>query len=185
MGSKKAVAAGTLQKGDNIVIDDSAGRALITSVKSTSIRDGLYAPFTPSGKYVVNGKFVVSSFISFENEREGLVVGGMPFSFQWLSHSFEFPHRLVCHYLGQCQGETYDKRSGLSEGWATIPLKFISWVFNLETPTQTGVLSLMVGTFAIFNLIEMVFFQYPLAAVVVLGLMVGVNRGATVKKFFA
>jgi len=171
----KAVAAGSLEKGDQLVLD-GADTVSTKSVRTISINDGLYAPFTPSGKYLVNGKFVASSFISFENEREGLTVGGVPFSFQWMSHSFEFPHRVVCHYLGQCKGETYDA-NGLSDGWATIPLGFITWVFNLGSIAKTFVLSAMVVAFAMFNVIEMIFFQHPVVSIAGLGFIMKLGAG--------
>jgi len=171
----KAVAAGSLEKGDQLFLDD-ADAVSIKSVKTISINDGLYAPFTPSGKYLVNGKFVTSSFIGFENEREGLTIGGVPFSFQWMSHSFEFPHRVVCHYLGQCKGETYDA-NGLSNGWATIPLGFITWVFNLGSIAKAFVLSTMVVAFVMFNVVEMVFFQHPVVSIAGLGFIMKLGAG--------
>jgi len=168
----KSVTAGSLQKGDRLVLDTANGdSATISSIKqSATIRDGLYAPFTPSGKFVVNDHFVVSSFIGgYDDQPEGLTILGMKLSFQWMSHAFEFPHRVVCHYWGQCLNETYDE-NGLSNGWATLPLSFINtFVFNESTTMfKPMILSIMVGVFAVFNLIEMVVFQYPsaMAAVV-------------------
>jgi len=163
----KSVTAGSLQKGDRLVLDTANGdSATITSIKqSATIRDGLYAPFTPSGKFVVNDHFVVSSFIGgYDDQPEGLTILGMKLSFQWMSHAFEFPHRVVCHYWGQCLNETYDE-NGLSNGWATLPLSFINtFVFNESTTMfKPMILSIMVGVFAVFNLIEMVVFQYPSA----------------------
>jgi len=170
----KAVAAGSLKMEDRLFLDGTNDIS-INFINTISINDGLYAPFTPSGKYLVNGNFVASSFISFENEREGLTVGGVPFSFQWMSHSFEFPHRVVCHYLGQCKGETYDE-NGLSNGWTTVPLQFIVWVFNLGSITKSLILSNMVVTFIIFNFIEMIFFRYPVILAAGFGLFIQLRR---------
>jgi len=170
-GAKKAVTAGSLQKGDRLIVDDAA-TAVITSVqKSVTIRDGLYAPFTPSGTFLVNDHFLVSSFIGgYDQKSEGLNVLGIPFSFQWMSHAFEFPHRVVCHYLGSCPNETYDA-DGLSQGWATFPLSFVNeFVFgedNMYAYTKPLILSMMVGVFAVFNFIEMAVFQYPMLVVMV------------------
>merc|ERR1711971_228271 len=50
VGDGKAVAAGSIKVGDRLGDD-----AIVKSVKTVAIDDGLYAPFTPSGKYVVNG----------------------------------------------------------------------------------------------------------------------------------
>jgi len=165
----KAVAAGSLKNGDQLVVD-GANAVSVASTKSIFIQDGLYAPFTPSGKFLVNGNFVASSFISFENKREGLIIGGIPFSFQWMSHSFEFPHRVVCYYLKECKGETYNA-DGLSNGWGSIPAAFITWVFSLGIIAKTLILSSMVAAFTLFNAIEMVLFQYPVASAAGLGLI--------------
>lgn len=62
--------------------------AVVESIKTvTSI--GVYAPFTPSGKVVVNG-FLASSFVAMGEASPTLVFGGMEFSHQWLAHSFGF-----------------------------------------------------------------------------------------------
>merc|ERR1711933_444013 len=119
---------------------------------------------------MVNGNILASSFIGFEDEREGLNVGGINFSFQWMSHSFEFPHRVVCYYLGECKGETYNA-DGLSNGWGSIPAAFITWVFCLGNIAKTLILSFMVAVFTLFNVIEMMFFQYPVASVAGLGVI--------------
>jgi len=166
----KTVAAGSIQKGDRLAND-----VIVQSVKSVSINDGLYAPFTPSGKYVVNGDILASSFISFDNDSQ-VNVGGINFSNQWMSHSFEFPHRVVCHYLGQCKNETYDA-DGLSEGWGNYPLAFITQVFGLGTVAKTLVFSTMIVVFAAFNIIETTFFAYP-----VVGFVAAIMAMAMMKK---
>lgn len=113
--------ASTLRKGDAL-ITGQGHEVIVKGVQSTK-SNGVYAPFTPSGKIVVDN-VLASCFISFD-ERTTLF---SLFSFQWLAHSFEFPHRLVCHYMGSCPNESYTAE-GIST-WVNTSFRFASWVMH-------------------------------------------------------
>ncbi|KAI2508900.1 hypothetical protein MHU86_5510 [Fragilaria crotonensis] len=118
---------------------------------------GLLAPFTPSGKIVVDG-FVASTFIH---------VPGTPTTYlspQWLAHSFEFPHRVACHYMGACPSETYNEH-GVST-WVALPLE-VGQLF-LKSSLRNWFLALVMMC-ATFYVVETVLFQYPALAMAAVG----------------
>jgi hypothetical protein len=89
-----AMPAGALKVGDSLLLE-SGSMASVTKIK-TVYRQGAFAPFTYSGKLVVNG-VVSSSYIAMDH--------GLPISHQWLAHLFQAPHR-ICTRLGGCS-ESY------------------------------------------------------------------------------
>ena len=95
------VPSSTVKLGDRLL--SSSGAAIEVKSIDKITRKGVYAPFTPSGMLVV-GDFVASSFVSLQPDSAVLKIGGLStgLSFQWLEHTFEFPHRLVCHHWGSC-----------------------------------------------------------------------------------
>lgn len=105
----------------------------MTSIKSikTVNRRGLYAPFTPSGKLVVNG-FDVSSFVAI-NGLATVKLFGIELHYQTISSLFESPRRLVCHVFGKCTEETYNE-DGIST-WHSVALKAYQWLLNQNTVT--------------------------------------------------
>ena len=66
----------------------------ITNIKAADI----FAPFTLSGQLMVNG-VLVSSFVTLEPSSTLQIRMGQTFTYQWIAHSFQFYHRLVCYYL--------------------------------------------------------------------------------------
>jgi hypothetical protein len=117
-----AVPASMVMVGDQIV----GGGPVSAISKITS--NGMYAPFTASGRIVVNG-VLASSYISFQDSHV-LVIGSIPtgITYQWLAHIFQFPHRLWCHYLGACPNDQYTE-TGISL-WVDRPLDASMWLFN-------------------------------------------------------
>ena len=118
-----AVPSFMVKVGD-MLTDASGEAAKVESIKTVT-GSGIYAPLTPSGKIVVNN-IMASCFVSL-NQKDGVQIAGVHFSFHFLSHAFEFPHRLVCHYFGSCFQETYDEASGIAT-WAVAPMKFATWM---------------------------------------------------------
>lgn len=143
------VAAHTLKKGDTI-LHAKRHKEVIQSIQISYKQDGLHAPFTPSGQLVVND-VQVSSFIAMTN---------YPKFNQWLAHSFEFPHRVMCHYLGSCLDETYDDE-GLSSFWVTTPFRFAQWFLqqddnhrSYESLLKRCLWGFLLFIFGIFTMVE-------------------------------
>lgn len=134
----------------------ATGEELKVSGIEVVMKEGLFAPFTPSGTIVVDG-VLASSFVAFE-ESESLKVLGIDVSFQWIAHTFEFPHRVMCSYLATCPKETYDS-NGVSE-WVATPLQLAqrllrhpSWWF------RNMALTLFVTVLWLFYLVELLVLQ--------------------------
>lgn len=105
----------------------------LTGIKSINkvVREGMYAPFTPSGKLVVNG-FQVSSFVAI-NGSATIKLFGMELHYQMISKLFESPRRLVCKAFGQCTGESYNNQ-GVST-WHSVALKAYQWLLDQDSFT--------------------------------------------------
>eukprot|EP00543_Licmophora_paradoxa_P016641 CAMPEP_0202466194 /NCGR_PEP_ID=MMETSP1360-20130828/67939_1 /ASSEMBLY_ACC=CAM_ASM_000848 /TAXON_ID=515479 /ORGANISM="Licmophora paradoxa, Strain CCMP2313" /LENGTH=539 /DNA_ID=CAMNT_0049090235 /DNA_START=434 /DNA_END=2050 /DNA_ORIENTATION=- len=100
-----AIPASTLKVGDQLISGhDANGKEttiVIESIQSV-VRQGVYAPFTPSGKIVVNG-ILASNYVALQQHSDVLRFCDSiktPFSFHWLEHSFQFFHRLHSYWLG-------------------------------------------------------------------------------------
>jgi len=129
------IPASALKVGDKIKNGGSGGddtELIVSSIRAVRAL-GVFAPFTPSGTIVVNG-IVSSSFVSMDSsaEKSSILrrIGGVEVSHQWIAHSFEFPHRVACHYMGQCPNEMYDDR-GIST-WVSAPHKVGQWLMEEE-----------------------------------------------------
>lgn len=122
--SRGAIPALLLKEGD-FLLREGGLLDRITAIQTVQGR-GMYAPFTPSGKLVVDG-ILASSYVSL-NQKEGLeILGGLvTLSHQWLGHTMMFPHRLVCHHLGSCTSERYNPE-GISL-WVLRPLELSQWM---------------------------------------------------------
>lgn len=119
------IPASSLVDGD-FLLNSNHQEVQVVSIKAITKRNsGLYAPFTPSGQLIVND-IMVSSFVAIGDDDVS-----SPFSHQWLAHTFEFPHRLLCYYTTRfCPTETYDSQ-GLSQ-WVAQPFKFSRWLLSNE-----------------------------------------------------
>mmetsp|Transcript_9711 Transcript_9711/g.22373 ORF Transcript_9711/g.22373 Transcript_9711/m.22373 type:complete len:455 (+) Transcript_9711:64-1428(+) len=124
----RAVPASSVQIRDRLILgSDTLELADVDGIQ-TVVRRGSYAPFTKSGRIVVNG-ILASSFVAFQ-DKEHLHIGEIStaFSYQWLARTFEAPHRLICH-VGLCGDvETYT-REGVSH-WVHVPLKVSRWMLR-------------------------------------------------------
>lgn len=134
-GVVTAIPAASLSIGDALLLfgntenESEPTIAIVQSVKPVFSADGLYAPFTPSGKLLVNGGLLVSSFVALNNE-EAVSFFGVKFTHHWLAHSFELPHRLFCRYK-TCVEEQYTS-AGISM-WEAEPLKVALWWLDVES----------------------------------------------------
>jgi hypothetical protein len=125
-----AVPAASVQVGDRLVCS-GIDHVVVESIKVAFVDNGLFAPFASLGKLLVNGGLVVSSFTAFDELSPTLRIGGIDFSYQWLAHSFEFPHRVACYHFSQCSTESYNE-NGLAT-WAVVPFEFTVWLTSLES----------------------------------------------------
>ena len=151
------IPAALLRMADRVY--DFAGNELeVKSIRAITLR-GKYAPFTPSGKLVVNG-VLVSSYVALVPSHS-LTILGVSFSFQWLAHSFEFPHRLVCYHMGNFPKETFSD-SGISD-WVNRPLKLSQFVLDMGdySIVKAGLLAIILVAFLVFDIIEYSIFLIP------------------------
>lgn len=146
--SGAAVPAHMVKIGDELV-NGNGHNMVVKSIKSTSSM-GLVAPFTPSGKIVVDD-VLASSFIGFDKSSH-LSVWGIDISYQWLSHSFEFPHRFACTYITQCLEETYDE-DGIPT-WFSTARYLPGWMMKQGVFMKGLVGTLLASLFVIFNVVE-------------------------------
>ena len=153
--SRGSIPAALVQVGDKVVVTTATTATRTAAVESikTVTSDGIYAPFTPSGKIVVDG-VLASSFVAL-NGVPAVSIGGINFSHQWLTHSFEFPHRVVCHYLGSCPLETYNTSTGIST-WADKPKNLGLWFLGQNALVRGVLGALLVSVFVLFNIMEFI-----------------------------
>ena len=106
---------------------------IVSSIKMV-IRRGVYAPFTTTGTIVVSG-ISSSSYIALQKKSSKLAFGSVqtPFTWQWLSHTFEMPHRLFASL-----GETYTNE-GISR-WMDLPKQAMTWLLDQNVAIQVLVL---------------------------------------------
>jgi hypothetical protein len=115
---------------------------------------GVFAPFTKSGKLVVDG-ILASSYISLEESSTSLnIAGGFSIDFHWLAHASKFPHRFACQYLPiNCNTEVYTRDAGVSV-WVDLPLRWSQWLLRENTAIRTLLLTVCVAALAILALAE-------------------------------
>ena len=154
-GHQAPIPASQVQVGDKLILandGDSGSSRRTTTVQRirSEVRQGMYAPFTPSGTIVING-VVVSTFVAFQGQ-ERLVIGGIetPLSFQWLAHSFEAPHR-VASALGFGQ-ETYTT-AGVSN-WVATGLALTHWFLKQHVLVMALLLIPLTAVLSTFLLVE-------------------------------
>jgi hypothetical protein len=166
------LAASQVEVGDELLRNDS-DIVKVEAVQQGLTGQGLLAPFTPSGTIVVDG-FLTSSFIDAVKHHAPLLGAGAA---QWAAHSFEFPHRLACHYFGnECVNETYNEH-GVST-WVAAPFEVGKWVLNQNLMIKYGLLSMFFFVMAAFNVVEFACFQYTFVAMACLvgGYVYHINR---------
>jgi hypothetical protein len=143
------VPASDLKIGDTLVQGSSGTDITIESIRETKAQ-GVFAPFTPSGKIVVNN-VLASSFVSLNSDQH-ISIAGVKVSHQWLAHKFEFPHRLACCYMGKCMKDTYTVE-GISS-WVALPLSMGQWVLQQDPLVKNTMLVAFMGLMALFAAIE-------------------------------
>jgi hypothetical protein len=110
----------------------------------------------------------VSSFVSLNSSPSLTVFGVLDISFQWLAHSFEFPHRLACFHFGQCPNETYTE-DGISM-WVVNFLQLSRWLLALDGRSVLRNLSLgvLVLIFIVANVLEYIMVHITLLGALLL-----------------
>jgi hypothetical protein len=134
------IPASLLRVGDEL---ESADGEVVTVVEiKTIVRNGVYAPFTSSGTIVVN-LIKASNYIAFE-ESERLVIGGWesPFTYHWIAHLSQSPHRIWSR-LGLLRDEEYTE-DGMST-WVSGPHRWSEWVLAQNSLVTAAVLVPAIG----------------------------------------
>jgi len=152
-GETNAIPAGQVKIGDNL-IHVRGDKSMVTSIENVQ-RIGLYAPFTPSGNLIVNN-LLASNFVALDESQMTVEIMGIHFNWHWLAHKFEFPHRLVCHYLSYCTSESYNE-AGISN-WVSASHKMSISVLQLSgfwfSILKNTILLFVVFVFSIFSVLE-------------------------------
>ena len=168
-----SVPAGILKQGDTLLLSNGE-RTTIRSI-DTIDRHGMYAPFTLSGRVVVNG-IVASSYVSMQPTSEYLLLGkslSTPFTIQWLAHAFEAPHRLA-YRLGIAQeGHT---KEGVSF-WVKVPMQIATWLVQQNAVVMGLLMIPALAIFGIFWCLE----QHLLTSIVVFAFLLVVSNKRSLK----
>jgi len=117
------LAIGTRLQSSSKIHESSSGDEQITSIERVRSNEGVYAPFTTSGKFVVGGNVVVSCYVAILQVDNNQILTQNQ---HWLAHAFTFPRRVLCLYLSQCYDEKYDPDSGISL-WIDPYFVFAQW----------------------------------------------------------
>jgi hypothetical protein len=143
-----AIPSSMVRSGD-ILSDGSIVKSI-----STVIRRGVFAPFTPSGTILVNG-IMTSCYVAFQDSPVVEINAfHTPLTYQWLAHSFEFPHRLRCYYFSTCHAANYDA-DGISI-WVAQPQKLAHWLFSQCAVTLGMVLAPTLLILTLFSVLEVI-----------------------------
>jgi hypothetical protein len=145
------VPAGAVQVGDLLTKGDGT-QVTVTQVRYV-MRKGIFAPFTKSGTIVVND-IVASNYVTFQQGSEYLNIGGIetPLPFQWLAHTFQSGHRLVCRFCVVCGNETYTD-SGISQ-WVAMPREAGETLLMQHPIVVSIVVVVLVIVFGMLSLVE-------------------------------
>eukprot|EP00548_Thalassiothrix_antarctica_P012784 CAMPEP_0194174756 /NCGR_PEP_ID=MMETSP0154-20130528/8901_1 /TAXON_ID=1049557 /ORGANISM="Thalassiothrix antarctica, Strain L6-D1" /LENGTH=508 /DNA_ID=CAMNT_0038888317 /DNA_START=95 /DNA_END=1618 /DNA_ORIENTATION=- len=109
----KPIPASQLKIGDEIT--SLTGAAVVNKIESVT-RRGAYAPFTYSGKFLVNSGLLVSSFITLQPELHFLFENSI-INHHTIAHLFETPHRLIKKLFFFNNEEVYNPDTGLLQFW--------------------------------------------------------------------
>jgi len=144
------VPASSVKKGDMIQL--ATGESATVKNTKTVTREGAYAPFTRSGKLVVND-VVVSNYIAYQGS-EYIKIGDTQFSlsYQWIAHTFNSAHRLAV--LMGYEGESYTAE-GVSH-WVDMPHKLFKWVLEQNAFVSVSLISAALAFFMLTSFIELV-----------------------------
>mmetsp|Transcript_32292 Transcript_32292/g.53390 ORF Transcript_32292/g.53390 Transcript_32292/m.53390 type:complete len:487 (-) Transcript_32292:53-1513(-) len=158
--NKGTIPASLVEISDELL--DAAGNPIVVQKISSVEREGVYAPFTPSGKLVVDG-VLVSSYVAFQDSAF-LTIDGVetPISFHWLAHAFSFPHRFYCKHLS-CTSETYTA-DGVAT-WVAIPFGLTRWIFQQNAIVVSLCMAIVVTLFSVLTILEAAPMTIMLAAI--------------------
>ena len=132
------IPASMIDKGD--VLSDGQQITHMTEITRT----GIYAPFTKSGRLIVNG-VEVSSYLSL-GLNQTLMIGSveMPLSFHSLSHTAVTPFRMYCRFVLSMGSSCQPRGDGYSP-WCQEALRLFK-VFQLQNPWFQGFLFVPLAT---------------------------------------
>jgi len=166
IGNNQYVPVSTLKKGDMIQLV-SGDVVPVKSIKKVT-RKGLYAPFTNSGKIVVNN-IVASNYIAYQGS-EYLKIGEIqtPFTYQWIAHTFNSVHRLAV--MMGFKDETYTE-VGVSH-WVDLPHKAFQWVLDQNMFVSSVVTFSFVALFGVTSVFELLFKNQVVMCAIMLGSLI-------------
>ena len=125
--NRRYIPASTVKVGDQI--ETASGEILSIETINVVHRKGVYAPFTMSGTIVVSN-VKVSSYVAFQDsDRLSLGEWITPFTFQWIGHLSQSPHRVWVRLFG-IREETYTAE-GMST-WIHLPFQIGEWFLKLN-----------------------------------------------------
>jgi len=135
----------------------------IKSIQRIVSDEGVYAPFTASGRFVVGGDVVVSCYVAMlegGNKKIWLL------SHHLLAHTFTFPRRLVCLYLTKCHEEEYAIDSGIAL-WIAPYFNWIRCLINhSSSSTINPIFILMPFLFGSTIILAMERMMLPISAMI-------------------
>jgi len=163
---KIAVPASEVKVGDYLV--GSKNNQLKVDEIRTVQRRGAYAPFTTTGDIVVSG-VVASNYVSLTNGKETTTTSMIENHMQWIAHTVNAPHRLVCALsFAACENETYNSE-GVSN-WIALPLRVAQWFTDLNSGMQMMVVAFTLPSLVFVSLFEMAFNNFATVALIVFSL---------------
>lgn len=152
---KGAIPASMVQVGDQWMHTG----ATIKDIRTTT-KKGVYAPFTPSGKIVVNS-VLASTYVSFQGSNV-LMLGSFNtrLSYQWLAHSMLTPIRWWCLVL-------------FKDGWQYESYYQLALAFLGQHPLLLGFeLMLMLPLLCVFSVLDLILRHSTVVGIIVLTMLV-------------
>jgi len=146
-----SVPASSIKVGDRLQL--GTGDLVTVTHINTVTRNGVYAPFTFSGTIVVSD-VMASNYIAFQDSHR-LVLGNWktPFTFQWLAHASQSPHRILTRLFPALIGETYTAE-GIST-WIDIPHKISKWWLSQNVFIMMVLFIPVLAFFIVFSMADM------------------------------
>ena len=140
--------AGSLQVGDEMVAAN--GETTTVTLIRSSVRTGLYAPFTYSGTIVVSG-IVASNYVAFQDS-DYLKIGAWTtgLSYHWIAQQFTAGRRCL-HRMG-LTAETYTE-DGIAS-WVGPALRWSEWLLIQNVVVVTFLLLPFLFMLCIFWCLE-------------------------------
>lgn len=132
LSNGSVVQASSLQEGDELfrlapsTESNAAPVGIVTSIREVE-RRGIFAPFTKSGKIVVND-VVASCYVGFEGS--GTMKGMFGLSYHTASHVSESLHRMWCGLINEksCTEESYT--NGGTSQWSAAMLMLYKFILE-------------------------------------------------------